>query len=267
MRRIFIPILTAIWLAFSCQSGKDNESDTKTSVSIESNTTTAKTGVYELRTYYASEGKLEDLLTRFRNHTITLFEKHGIENIGYWVPLENDQNVLIYLLGYQNRLNREDSWKSFREDPDWITAKQASEVNGVLVDSVKSIFLKPTAFSPPLLITDDGPRIFELRTYYTHEDKLDNLHTRFRDHTMKIFENHGITNIVYFDFDDDQQGVENTLLYFITHSSREAAKENWQGFLADTRWISAYETSIEDGNLVDSLTSVYLNTADFSPLK
>ena len=266
MRSIFIPLLTVIWFAFSCQSEKNVESETDTISSNES-ITMVESSVYELRTYYASEGKLVDLLARFRNHTIALFENHGIENIGYWVPLENDENVLIYILGYQSRSNREDSWKSFREDPNWISAKEASEVNGTLVDSVKNIFLKTTTFSPTLEITDNGPRIFELRTYYTNEGKLDDLHTRFRDHTMKIFEDHGMTNIVYFDFDDDQQGFNNTLLYLITHSNREAAERNWQGFLEDPEWKLVYEASIENGNLVDSLTSVYLNAVDFSPLK
>jgi len=266
MRNLSILLLAVILLAFSCQSGKNNEAKTE-NAAPESNTVKTELGVYELRTYYASSGKLDDLLARFRNHTVALFEKHGMKNIAYWVPLDNDENVLIYLLGFQNTDKRKDSWNSFREDQDWIKAKEASVVNGVLVDSVRSILLKPTAFSPSLVITDDGPRVFEMRTYYTHDGKLDDLHARFRDHTMKIFENQGITNIVYFDLDDDQQGAENTLLYIISHASKEASEANWQEFLEDPQWISAYETSIRDGNLVDSLTSVYLKAADFSPLK
>ena len=268
IRTIPVVFITVIWIASSCQSGKNRETTAETSDPIESNSTSsANAGVFELRTYYASEGNLENLLARFRNHTTGLFEKHGMVNVGYWIPLENDENVLVYILGFENRNRRDKSWNSFREDPEWIEAKQASEVEGVLVDSVKSIFLKPTSFSPELKIADNGPRIFELRTYYTNEGKLDNLHARFRDHTMTIFENHDMTNVVYFDFDDDQEGVENTLLYIISHSSKEAAEQNWQGFLDDPEWKSAYEASIEDGNLVESLTSVYLNAVDFSPVK
>lgn len=259
--------MTLLWLAIGCQSGKDKESATESSIPDETSVSSKNEGVYELRTYYASEGNLENLLTRFRDHTVDLFEKHNIKNIGYWVPVENDENVLIYLLGYDSRDNREVSWASFREDAEWIEAKEASEVNGRLVDSVKNIFLKPARLSPYLEIIDNGPRVFELRTYYTFKGKLEYLHERFQDHTMKIFENHDITNIVYFNLDRDQKGAENTLVYIISHPSREAADKNWQAFIDDPEWKSAYAISIEDGNLVDSLTSVFLNTTDFSPLK
>lgn len=224
-------------------------------------------GVYELRTYYAAEGKLENLLLRFRDHTLGLFEKHGMVNIAYWTPVENESNILIYLLGHKDRESRDISFEAFRSDPEWITAKEASQVNGVLVDSLKNLFLKPTSFSSNPKIVDEGPRIFELRTYYTNEGKLDDLHTRFREHTMEIFENNGMKNIVYFDFDEDQQGKETTLLYFISHSSLQATEQNWEGFLNDPEWQSAYEASIQEGNLVDSLTSLYLKSTDFSPLK
>ena len=69
--------------------------------------------VFEMRTYYANEGKLDDLLTRFRDHTVALFEKHGMENVGYFVPQENPDNVLVYFLSYPSRDSRKASWKGF----------------------------------------------------------------------------------------------------------------------------------------------------------
>jgi len=251
----------------SCQSSKEKTSESEEIETSESTQDSAEIGVYELRTYYAAEGKLEDLHSRFRDHTMDLFEKHGMVNVGYWTPVDNEANILIYLLGHSDRSSRDISFNAFREDTDWIAAKEASEVNGGLVDSIQNVFLKPTQFSPPLKITNEAPRIFELRTYYTNEGKLDDLHTRFREHTMEIFKNNGMKNVVYFDFDDDQQGVNNTLLYFISHSSLQALEQNWENFLNDPKWKSAYETSIQDGNLVESLTSIYLKPTDFSPLK
>ena len=69
--------------------------------------------VYELRTYYAAEGKLDALHARFRDHTCALFEKHGIKNVAYWVPVDNKENTLIYLVSYPDRKAREKSWKAF----------------------------------------------------------------------------------------------------------------------------------------------------------
>ena len=76
-----------------------------------------------------------------------------------------------------------------------------------------------------------------------------------------------MSNVVYFSLDEDQEGAGNTLLYFITHTNREKARENWEGFGKDPQWQSAYSASIEDGKLVNNLTSVYLKPVDFSPLK
>jgi hypothetical protein len=105
-------------------------------------------GCYELRTYFAAEGKLEALHSRFRDHTVSLFEKHGMTNFFYWVPLENPDNRLIYLLGYPDKAARETSWKSFLEDPEWQSVKADSEKDGKLVAKVESLFLTPTDYSP-----------------------------------------------------------------------------------------------------------------------
>ena len=108
--------------------------------------------VFEMRTYYANEGKLEDLLTRFRDHTVALFEKHGMENVGYFVPEENPDNILVYFLSYPSREARKASWKGFGSDPDWKAAFEASKVNGKLVAKVESSFLSLTDYSPELRI-------------------------------------------------------------------------------------------------------------------
>src|SRR5258706_1347803 len=109
----------------------------------------AKSRVFELRTYTASEGKLDALHARFRDHTLKLFEKHGITNIGYWKPLDEplSKNTLIYVLAYPNREAAKKSWEGFRGDPDWVKAKQESEANGVLTAKVDSIYMEATDYS------------------------------------------------------------------------------------------------------------------------
>src|SRR5262245_2054960 len=102
--------------------------------------------IFELRTYTALDGKLNDLVARFRNHTLKLFEKHGMQNIGYWVA-KDTPNTLIYVVAHKDRAAADASWAAFRKDPDWIKARDASEKNGKIVDKVVSVFMDPVDFS------------------------------------------------------------------------------------------------------------------------
>jgi hypothetical protein len=108
--------------------------------------------VYELRMYTAYPGKLNDLLTRFRLHTLTLFERHGMTNVAYWTVIDpiGNQPSLVYILAHASRSAADVSWKAFQADPEWKKVKAESEAKGPLVSNVQSIFMKPTDFSPPL---------------------------------------------------------------------------------------------------------------------
>ncbi len=108
--------------------------------------------VFEMRTYYAAPGKLEDLQARFCDHTVKLFEKHGMTNIGYWVPVDEKTgqpsgNTLVYILAFPSFEARTKSWDGFRTDPAWNAARNESEKNGKLVEKVDSVFLKATDYS------------------------------------------------------------------------------------------------------------------------
>jgi len=105
--------------------------------------------VFELRTYYTHPGKLEDLKARFRNQTTRLFEKHGMTNIGYWVPQDEpkSKNTLIYLLAYPSREAAKKSWDGFRNDADWKKAQAESEKAGKIVERIESVYMDPTDFS------------------------------------------------------------------------------------------------------------------------
>jgi hypothetical protein len=99
---------------------------------------------YELRVYHANPGKISALLTRFRDHTVGLFAKHGMDSIGYWVP-ENTPDDLIYVL--QHSGDPAKNWESFLNDPEWIEVKANSEVDGVLVASIDAQYMSATDFS------------------------------------------------------------------------------------------------------------------------
>jgi hypothetical protein len=110
------------------------------------------TWVYELRVYHTYAGKLDDLLTRFRDHTMRLFEKHGMKNVAYWTPTEDPLKgtALFYVIAHPSRDAATANWKSFVEDPEWQTVRDKSEANGKLVEKVDSTFLVLTDFSPSL---------------------------------------------------------------------------------------------------------------------
>lgn len=105
---------------------------------------------FELRVYHTAPGKYDDLVKRFKNHTMALFQKHGMTNIAYWNATEDPQrgSSFYYMLAYPSREAREQMWKAFADDPEWHKVKDASEANGKLVDKVDAIFLEPTDFSP-----------------------------------------------------------------------------------------------------------------------
>jgi len=108
--------------------------------------------VFELREYHTYEGKLDDLLARFRNHTITIFNRHGIESVAYWTPTEDPLKgkTLFYMLKHPSREAATANWAAFHDDPEWKQVSAASEANGKLVEKVESTFLKLTDFSPKL---------------------------------------------------------------------------------------------------------------------
>jgi|SRR5215472_16052466 len=105
--------------------------------------------IYELRTYTCNEGKLPDLLKRFREHTTAIFERHHMHNVGYWIPADEPlhSNTLIYIISHDSREAAEANWKAFRDDPEWQAVAKASEANGKIVDHVTSVFMNPADFS------------------------------------------------------------------------------------------------------------------------
>src|SRR6186997_1282851 len=92
---------------------------------------------YELRVYYAAEGKLDALNARFRDHTCALFTKHGMTNVGYWMPMENPERKLYYIISFPDRKAREASFKAFGDDPEWKKTVAESEKDGKLVTKVE----------------------------------------------------------------------------------------------------------------------------------
>ena len=233
----------------------------------------ADTKCYELRIYHTAPGKLDDLHQRFRNHTLSLFQKHGITSVGYWVPLQNNEDTrLFFLLSYPSKDAREGSWKAFMDDPAWQAAYKASEEKGPLVQKVENYFLGATDYSPEVVIgAGKQRRVFELRDYTASPGNLGHLNARFRDHTVKLFAEHGMHNYGYWNPMKGEPGSDNRLIYLLTHATTDAAKESFKNFGGDPRWKAAREASEKAGG--GSLTapggvkSTFLVPTDYSPTR
>jgi hypothetical protein len=227
---------------------------------------------FELRIYYAAPGKLDDLNARFRNHTMQIFEKHGMVNVGYWVPIDNPDNKLIYLLAFPSRDTAKKSWQEFFADPEWQKVQKESEANGKLVAKVESTFLSATDYSPEIKVSKaEEARLFELRTYTAAAGKLKDLNARFRKHTCQLFEKHGMSNFGYWTPMDKDKGAEHTLIYILAHQNKSAADASWKAFREDPDWVAARKASEEmaGGSLTvpNGVKSVFMKPTDYSPTK
>ena len=225
--------------------------------------------VFELRIYTTNEGKLDNLNARFRDHTVGLFKKHGIESVGYWVPTDGEKakNTLIYVIKHKSRDAAKASWKAFGSDPSWKKVAKESQVDGrILAKRPESTYMKTTDYSPNWKIGEaDGNDVFELRIYKAAKGKLGKLDARFRDHTIKLFNRHGMQSVAYWHPTDEPDSKDN-LIYIIKHDSQAAAKKSWQAFIADPDWKKAAKAS-GVGRLAKPPASTYMKATDYSAIR
>ena len=100
--------------------------------------------VYELRTYTTLPGRLPALHKRFAEHTMKLFEKHGMKNEGYWTPTDEKlkETTLIYIISHESLAAAEKSWAAFQADPEWQSVRAASEADGkILAKPPEKVFM------------------------------------------------------------------------------------------------------------------------------
>jgi len=150
-------------------------------------------------------------------------------------------------------------------------SEEASEKDGGLVAKAESLYLTAADYSPKIAPSSGGERIFEYRHYTASPGNLERIHKRFRDHTMKLFETHGMTNIAYFVTDKGQKETDTVYFYLLAHKSTDAAKSSFDAFRKDPKWIEAKTASEKEagGSLtVDmGVKSIYMKATDYSPMK
>jgi len=226
---------------------------------------TITSSYFEMRTYTVHEGKMPDLIQRFQNHTRTLFAKHGIESVAYFLSETQPEQQLTFILGYPSAVDRDIRWGNFANDPEWKAVAKASEANGPIVQKVDQVFMVWAKG----LNAAKAPRpsgVFQLRTYHLLPGRLDAIQARFRDHTQALFEKQGLSNYPYW-ITVEKEGVQSKLVYLIGHQNKEEFNAAFGRFVADPEWIKVRDASEVSGKIVEKIDSHFYSALPFSPMK
>ncbi|MBA4300644.1 MAG: NIPSNAP family protein [Cyclobacterium sp.] len=224
-----------------------------------------KSKYFEMRIYTASEGKMPDLIARFQNHTLKILKKNGIENVAYFISEENPDKTLTFIIGYPDAASRDVLWNKFANSAEWQTVFKASEANGPLVQKVDQVFM----VWANNLNDHKKPKksgIFQLRTYHCFPGKIENIQTRFRDHTRDLFEKQGLKNYPYW-ITVEKDGGQPKLVYLLGHDSKEAFNAAFDRFRLDPEWVKARDASEAPGKIVEKVDAVFYKALPFSPIK
>ena len=214
--------------------------------------------VYELRTYTAGNGRLDELHNRFRDHTIRLLEKHGATSVGYWVPTNAD-NKLVFLLSYPSQTARDRSWSTLAADPEWLRVKRSSEMSkGKLVERIESSFLTATDYSPTVRAArEQDTRQFELRTATAVAGHADAFHAKLRGETLPNLERSSTTVLGVWTV-RNQTGSDTTVMYLV---ARKPESE------ADSVIVSLGGIGMRRPAPRPDSSTLVLRPTDYSPMK
>lgn len=220
---------------------------------------------FEMRTYTVHEGKMPDLIQRFQNHTRTLFAKHGIESVAYFLSEAEPEKQLTFILGYPDAAARDTRWNNFANDPEWKAVAAASEANGKIVQKVDQVFMVwAQGLNTRKVSRPSG--IFQLRTYHLLPGKLDAIQTRFRDHTQVLFEKQGLSNYPYW-LTVEKEGIQAKLVYLLGHQNKEEFNAAFDLFRADPEWIRVRDASEAPGKIIEKIDAVFYTPLPFNPMK
>ena len=158
---------------------------------------------------------------------------------------------------------------AFINDPEWKEVYKKSEEDGpILAKAPESVYMTSTDYTPLLKeIEPSDEAVYELRIYRTKEGKLPNLDARFRDHTIRLFDRHGLQSVAYW-HPTQEPASNDTLIYLLRHDSPEAAKKSWAAFGGDEEWKKVAAESQKDGPFLRERPEVvYMKATDYSALK
>ncbi|MFO0811935.1 MAG: NIPSNAP family protein [Gemmatales bacterium] len=254
------------------------------------------TRCFELRVYQASPGKRAVLNNVLAGMGSKYAARYRMDLQGAWLSADKNDERIFLLIAYPDKPSALKSWDMLNADEEFKADIVAASKEGRPIASVSRFFLEATDYSPAIKPDQTGNRIFELRTYITPASRLPNLNTRFRDHTVKLFTKHNITNLAYFNLGENEKTTVGELLkglaakgkeqaaaeadataapvalvYFLAHPSAEAMAKNFGAFGKDELWKKAYTESekVAGGPLTvrNGVKSLVLQPTDYSPWK
>jgi len=257
----------------------------------------ADDALYEMRVYTPEPGRRADMLKLMEGTGRKFLAIHNLDLVAAWTPTDPADERVVTLIKHADRKACDAAWAAFQADPGWQTESKTAAVDGKMpVKGVERIFLTVNDYSPELKKEDVGNRVFELRTYIATPNNLSGLNKRFKNHTLGLFKKHGMTNIVYWsmaqgdpmpaaklltavspvgkgnaEISADLPAEGNTLIYFISHKSEDAARASFDSFRQDDAWNKARTESEQaaGGSLTagGAVKSWFLKPTSFSPLK
>jgi hypothetical protein len=209
-----------------------------------------------------------------RAHREDVLAKHGATNLGFLVPAgENPDNKILCLHKFPSLPAMLAFSKAVKADSLWAALDTDKDSPDVLASKIEIAHLKTTDYSPDFTPAKaNPPRAIELRTYTCPSpEKLAALHERFRHHTMKLFQKHGMENLIYWN-PKDIENADRKLVYFLAHKSQEAARESFAAFRKDPDWLAAREASEKKagGSLTEKeggVVSEFFVGTEYSPLR
>ena len=216
--------------------------------------------LYESRVYTAVPGKLPALNDWYSNRAIGILNQHDIGIMGFWTDEIGASNQLTYILTFNNMADREKKWSAFAADETRLQAFAEAEVDGPLVAKVNTSFMHATPYSPEPQLSSN---VQEMRVYDAMPGMLPALHNRFSNHTMRLFERHGIENIAYWT--EVVGRTHNRLVYMLGYPSLGDREKGWAAFQADPDWVSARTESEKDGPLVRVSRHSIMRLTPYSP--
>ena len=228
--------------------------------------------IHELRLYRTNPGRLPALLARFQDHALPLWEKHGVRQAGFFTTLVGaSSNDLTYMLEWQSLAEREQRWEAFMADPAWARVRIESQRGGVINANVSNSFLVPTAFSavrpgqPATNKGNDRAMIYELRVYRTIPGRLPALLSRFQNHTLKLWEKHGIRQAGFWTTLVGESN--NDLTYLLAWESLAEREQKWNAFATDPDWLKVRAETEADGPINQTVMNAFLSPTAFSSVK
>ncbi|HMP17558.1 MAG TPA: NIPSNAP family protein, partial [Gemmatales bacterium] len=162
-------------------------------------------GMYELRVYTVQPEKLQATHTFISQVALPYLNKYQLKLIGAWSPVDTGDARIFLLVSHESKEACQKNWEALQNDSQWNRDLEAFHQEGAPVTGITRIFLKTWDYSPRMTPAVVGNRLFELRTYLASEGNLARLNNRFRNHTLKLFEKHGMTNLGYFQVATDDK--------------------------------------------------------------